>query len=143
MGRHPGQARHQGAKGAQGITTKVASGYQGSGAAPLAAPTAREGCHYTCGAGGWRPPHSQSPRPHHPRCVPAAPPPPPPPFTCPQEPAWKPDAYEAEAEAPEKDAAWVEARGAEELEEGEDEPALADDRFLAEYRCAVGVWLAG
>ena len=72
-----------------------------------------------------------------------APPPPPPPFTCPQEPAWKPDAYEAEAEAPEKDAAWVEARGAEELEEGEDEPALADDRFLAEYRCAVGVWLAG
>lgn len=52
----------------------------------------------------------------------------------PQEPVWKPDAYAPEAEAPKKDAAWVEGRSAEELEEGEDE--FDDDRALAEFRCA-------
>lgn len=57
-----------------------------------------------------------------------------------QDPVWKPDAYEPEAEQ-RKDAAWVEGKSAEELEEGEDDAAFADDRFMAEYRCAS--WLPG
>lgn len=61
-----------------------------------------------------------------------------------QDPAWKPDAYEPEAEQ-KKDAAWVEGRSAEELEEGEDDAAFVDDRFMAEYRCAARLagWPAG
>ncbi|KAL4420794.1 hypothetical protein ABPG75_010450 [Micractinium tetrahymenae] len=51
----------------------------------------------------------------------------------PKAPVWKPDAYEPEAER-KKDAAWVEGKGAEELEEGEDDRAFTDDRFMAEYR---------
>lgn len=52
-----------------------------------------------------------------------------------QAPAWKPDAYEPEAE-PRKDAAWVEGRSAEELEELEDE--FGDDRALEEFRWGWG-----
>lgn len=52
-----------------------------------------------------------------------------------QEPVWKPDAYEPEPEQ-KKNAAWVDAKSAEELEAGEDDAAFADNRFMAEYRCA-------
>ena len=52
-----------------------------------------------------------------------------------QEPVWKPEGYEAEAEQ-RKDAAWVEGKSAEELAELDDE--FGDDRFLAEYR-----WVGG
>lgn len=49
----------------------------------------------------------------------------------PQEPAWKPQAYAPEEEV-QKDAAWLEGKTAEELEELEDE--TGDDRFMEEYR---------
>ena len=52
-----------------------------------------------------------------------------------QEPVWKPDAYTPEEEeAPKgaRGAAWLEGKGADELEELEDE--CADDRFMEEYR---------
>lgn len=47
---------------------------------------------------------------------------------------WKPDAYEPEAEV-QKDAAWVEGKTADELEELEDE--FGDDRALEEFRRAA------
>ena len=48
---------------------------------------------------------------------------------------WKPDAYTPEGEeAPKgsRGAAWLEGKGADELDELEDE--CADDRFMEEYR---------
>lgn len=51
---------------------------------------------------------------------------------CPlQDPAWKPEAYAPEEEE-QRDAAWLDKKSAEELEELEEE--VGDDRFLAEYR---------
>lgn len=51
----------------------------------------------------------------------------------PKPPVWKPGAYAPEADE-KRDAGWVAGKSAEELEEGEDEGAYKDDRFMDDYR---------
>jgi Phosducin len=49
-----------------------------------------------------------------------------------QEPVWKPDAYTPEEEVPKRDAAYLDTKDVDELEELEDD--FSDDRFLEDYR---------